>query len=187
MPWMHELDQIRERIARRTDERRTAWLQRERRRYFGWMVTSGVAAILVMAVATLARSIFFGFVAVYLCLFAAKRWMQYRRIARWLSRPMPQNEKERLIWARIFYGELFRPSLWLRLSYWVAAITAVLVLAIVSAVIFATSGVWMRLLWGLADGLVVLSAFIWVFGKLKNMQESQGYRAISRARWSDLT
>jgi hypothetical protein len=108
MLWMHELDEIRKRIARRTGERRTAWLQQHRRRYFGWMVTSAVAAILVMAVAMLAKSIFFGVVAVYLWLFAANLWMECGRVTRWLSRPLPQNQKERVIWARIFYDEWAR-------------------------------------------------------------------------------
>jgi hypothetical protein len=57
----------------------------------------------------------------------------------------------------------------------------------VSVVIFATSGLWMRLLWGIADGLLALHAFIWVFAKLREAGESKVYRAISRARWSDLT
>jgi len=184
---MDELGEIRERIAQRTEARRTAWLKQQRRRYVGWLVTAAVLAGLVMVVAGLAKSIAFGVAAVYLWLFACNRWMEHRRVKQWLLRPMPMNDSERFICAQIFYDEMSHPPVWLRVSNWIAAITGVAGGVAVSAVIIATSGLWIRLLWGLAYGLVALHIFAWVCTKLRYLQQLKAHRALGRARWSDLT
>jgi len=82
---MDELTEIRERIARRTEERRTEWLNQQQQRYFRWMLTAATSAALVMVVAALAISIMFGVVAAYLWLFDSNRWMEYRRTINNLS------------------------------------------------------------------------------------------------------
>lgn len=113
--WMNEMADIRERIAQHTEEKRTVWLRQIHRRYSVWMFISGVFAVLVTLAAIVAKSLLFGVVAAFLCMFAWNRWGECRRVENWLSRPTPENEKDRIIWARTFYDEMSHPSLWLRI------------------------------------------------------------------------
>ncbi|MGC2322200.1 MAG: hypothetical protein WA463_06180, partial [Terriglobales bacterium] len=175
---MNELDDLREQVARRTEERRTAWLRQQRGRYLRWMFTAGVFALLVTVIAALAVSAAFGIVAGYLWLFAWNRWMEYRRVERWLSRPKPTNHSERVTWARVFYQEWAHPSVWLTVSTWVGAISAALCVLAVSVVVVAMSGFWMRLLYGFAYALVGLHVFVWISDKRKYSRELKAYLAL---------
>jgi hypothetical protein len=184
---MDELAEIREQIARHTDEQRTAWLQQLRSRYSAWMFIAGLSAILVMVAAALARSAFFGVAAVFLCLFAWNRRMECDRVERWLSRATPQNQQERVIWARIFYDEMSRSSLWLKITEWISGIAAVALIATVSLVVFTTGVLWTRLLYGFFYVIVALVAIVWLLARRKFKRELKAQIALSGQRWSELT
>ncbi len=184
---MGELTEIRERIARRTEERRTEWLHEQQQRYFRWLLTAAASAAVVMVVAILAKSIMFGVVAAYLWLFAYNRWMEYRRTTQWLSRPRPTDEKERLIWARIFYNEMSHPSFWLRASNRIAAVTAAAFVLAVSVVVITMSGFWTRLLYGIAYGLAALYGVVWGLAERRYSRDLKDFAALNREIWRDLT
>jgi len=97
------------------------------------------------------------------------------------------NERERAIWARIFYHELTHPSMWLSSSRWIARVTAALSIILVSAVVVAVSGFWTRLLYGLAFALVALHAFVWVNEMRNESRRLKEQRLLARYIWSDLT
>jgi len=184
---MNEVDDIREQVAKHTEERRKAWLQQERARYRKWMLIAATSAALVTVVAVLAKSLLFGVVALYLGLFAWNRWMEYERVRHWLSRPTPQNKQERVIWARIFYDEVYHPPLSLRVSYWIAGITAVVCVAFVFIVILAMSGFWTRLLFGIGYGLTSLFVAIWVLRWRRCVRDLKEHIKLSGEGWGDLT
>jgi Flp pilus assembly protein TadB len=184
---MDELDEIRERIAQHTDEQRTVWLHELRSRYSVWMFIAGVFAVLVMVTAVLAKSVLFGVVAAFLCLFAWNRRTERERVERWLSRPTPENQQERIIWARIFYDEIRHPPVWLRITDWISAITAVALVGTVSVVVVATSDFWMRLLYGLIYFLAALLVLLWLLARQRFARELKARIALSGQKWNELT
>jgi hypothetical protein len=161
---MEDLEAIRQRIARRDEERRTAWLRQQRGRYFRWALASTMFAVAVAAVAALAKSTTFGGAAMCLVLFAWSRWAEYRRVAKWLSPQRPTDEAEDLIWARIFYDEA-GPSVLVKLSNSIAVVAAAMGVTVVSAIMIAGGGLWTRLLSSLVYQLSALCAFSWALGK----------------------
>lgn len=184
---MGELDEIRDRIAQRTERRRMTWLQQQRRRYLGWMLTSGLFAIFVVVVATLAKSVTFAVIAVFLLLSAWNRWLEYRCVKRWTSRPAPGDEQERVIWALAFYNEMSHPSIWLRISNRIAAVTAVMLVLAVSMIVVAVSGFWTRFLYGLAYGITGLAVSLWVLTERRYARERKERLRLRGEMWSDLT
>jgi len=117
-------------------------------RYSAWMFVAGLFGVLVMVTAILARSFLFGVVAAFLFMLACNRQMERNRVNRWLARPTPEGQEERVIWARIVYDEMRHPSVWLRITEWISAIAATGLVVIISIVLIATTGLWMRLLYG---------------------------------------
>jgi hypothetical protein len=89
---------------------------------------------------------------------ASNRWAERGRVEKWLSRPTPGNERGRIIWARIFYDEISHPSLWLRITYWISIISTIALVVTVSVVVIATTGLWMRLLYGLL--YIIVACFV---------------------------
>lgn len=185
--WMNEMADIRERIAQHTEEKRTVWLRQIHRRYSVWMFISGVFAVLVTLAAIVAKSLLFGVVAAFLCMFAWNRWGECRRVENWLSRPTPENEKDRIIWARTFYDGMSHPSLWLRITEWISAVIAVALVLTVSVVLIATTGLWMRLLYGLTYILVACFFLLWLLARRKLSREMKTRIALSGEQWNELT
>jgi small-conductance mechanosensitive channel len=183
MDWMR----FRERIAQHTEEQRTVWLHQLRSRYSVWMFIAGVFAVLVTVSAVLAKSVLFGVVAAFLCMFAWNRWTERKRVERWMSRQTPQNQQERIVWARIFYDEMRHPPVWLRITDWISAITAIAFVGTVSVVVVATSGFWMRLLYGLIYFLAVLLVLLWLLAWQRLTRELKAQIALSGQNWSELT
>jgi hypothetical protein len=184
---MDELDEIRERIAQHTEEKRIVWLHELRSRHSVWMFIAGVFAVLVMVTAVLAKSVLFGVVAAFLCLFAWNRRMERKRADKWRSRQTPENQRERIIWARIFYDEMRHPPAWLRITDWISMTATIALIATVSVVVIATGGFWMRLLYGLICTLAALVAILWLLTRKRFTQELKTRIALSGQRWSELT
>ena|SRR2546426_934948 len=182
---MDELDEIRERIARHTEEQRTVWLHQLRSRYSAWMCISGVFTVLVMFIAIVAKSLLFGVVASFLCMFAWNRRTERKRVERWLS-STPENQQERITWTRIFY-EMSHPPVWLRITDWISAITAVALIATVSVVVLATSGFWIRLLYGLIYVLAALLILFWLAVRRRFARELKARIALGNQTWGELT
>ena len=161
---MEDLEAIRERIARRDEERRTAWLRQHRGRYFRWALASSLFAVAVAVVAVFAKSTTFGGAAMYLVLFAWSRWAEYRRVAKWLSPQGPTDEAEDLVWAHIFYDEA-SSSVWLKLSTSITVVAAALGVVAVSAIMITGGGLSTRLLSSLVYQMAALCAFSWALGR----------------------
>ena len=180
---MEDLQAIRERIARRDEERRTTWLRQHRRRYFSWALASTLFAMALAAVAVLTGSTTFGGAAVCLILFAWSRWTEYRRVANWLSQQSPEDETEVLVWARIFYDEA-SPSVWLKLSNAIAVAAATMGAVVVAAMMMSHSGparlgVSTQWLASLVYQLAALCAFSWALGKRIYSREVRVRAALS--------
>jgi Flp pilus assembly protein TadB len=184
---MDEVSEIRERIARRTEEQRTSWLYQLRRRYSAWMFVAGVFAVLVLVTAMFAKSVLFGVVAAFLFLFACNRQIERQRIDRWLARPTPENQEQRIIWARIFYDEMCHPSVWLKITEWISAIAAMALVVTVSVVVIATTGLWMRLLYASIYFLVACLILLWLLVRRELSRELKNRIALSSRQWSELT
>ncbi len=183
---MDELDEIRERIARHTEAQRTVWLQQLRSRYSAWMFISGVFTVLVIVAAILARSPLFGVVAAFLCMFVWNRRTERKRVERWISRPASEKQPERITWVRIFY-EMSHPPVWLRITDWISAITAVALIATVSVVVLTTNGFWIRLLYGLIYVLAASIVLFWLAVRRRFARELKARIALGSQRWGELT
>jgi ABC-type multidrug transport system permease subunit len=151
------------------------------------MLTSGSFAILTLVVAALAKSVMFVIVALFLWFLAWNRWMEYKRVKGWLSRPVPTNEQERVIWARIFYSEMSHPPIWLKSSNWIAAVMAVVVVLAVSIEVVALSGPWTRLLYGLAYGIAGAAVSFWALTQRRYAREMRERLRLTGEMWGDLT
>jgi len=182
-----ELGDIRERIAKRANERRVVWLRQLRRRYSAWMLISGAFALLTIVIAALTKSLLFGIAAAFLCLFAWNRHAERKLVERWLSRSIPENQRETVIYAKIFYDEMSHPSMWLRISNRIAAAAAVILVVTICVVVIATSGFWIRLLYGITFGFFALLFLCWIFLKRRFGRELKTRTALSGSMWSELT
>lgn len=164
---MDEMEEIRERMLRR----RTLVLKQQRGRYVRWTVCCVVFAVLVTVVAAITHAAFFGIVAAFFYFFAWNRWKEWGRIERWLSNPVPTNDQERAVWAEAFVKEIKHPPLWERVSDWIAGVTATALVLGVSFFVTATSGLGMRILYGLVYGLGVLVLLRWFLTNRRQLRQ----------------
>jgi hypothetical protein len=184
---MDEVSDLHERIAKRADLQRGAWLHQLRRRYSVLMFVAGAFVVPVTTIAILARSILFGVVGAFLSLFACNRYMERKRVDRWLSRPTFEGQDQRIMWARIFYHEIRHPSVWLRITEWISAIVAVILIVVVSVFVMSTAGLKMRLLYESIYFVVGCRIFLWLRWRRQLTRELKTRIAVSGQGWSELT
>lgn len=91
------------------------------------------------------------------------------------------------MWARIFYDEMCHPSVLLRITEWISAFVAIALIVTVSVVVMATTGLWMRLLYGSLYFLVVCLILFWLLARRELSRELKRRIALSGQRWSELT
>lgn len=165
----------------------TIWLHNECACYMRWSIIAGMVAVGVTAVAVFAHSIFFAVVAGYLYLLSCNRWMEYRRLRVWLTWAVPKNESSISRCIRQFNWDMSHPPKPLKITYWVAGVTAAAGVLAVSILIILTGAVWMRILYVVVYGVVALVLFKWVVERRSFSREMKFRGAVERAIWRDVT
>jgi hypothetical protein len=127
-----------------------------RSRYRRWAIVCVVSFCAVTTLAVLTRAAVFAVVAAFFAFFAWDRTLQWRRADRYLSKPLPNDEAEMLAWAERVSCESCHVPTWEKISHWVAWLTAAGLAIMQTAVIWFTSGFWMKMLYAVGWAVVIL-------------------------------
>jgi len=105
----------------------------------------------------------------------------------WLTWPVPKNESTISRCIQQFYWDMSHPPKPLRITNWVAGVTAAAGVLAISVVIILTGGVWVRILYVMIYGIVALALFKWVVYTRSFSRERKFRGAVERAIWRDAT
>src|SRR5438552_19023824 len=123
---MDEIEELRQRIWERAQQRRKQLLTEQRDRYRKWMLYSGIFGALTVLITILTCSVAFGVVAAFFVFFTWNRWMEWRRVRVWLSNPFPEDPERRAVSVEELWQERLNPPNWERISNYIAIVTACL-------------------------------------------------------------
>lgn len=105
----------------------------------------------------------------------------------WLTWAVPKNESSISRCIRQFNWDMSHPPKPLKITYWVAGVTAAAGVLAVSILIILTGAVWMRILYVVVYGVVALVLFKWVVERRSFSREMKFRGAVERAIWRDVT
>lgn len=152
-----------------------------------WCFVALIAGFLVIGLALVARSIFFGVVAGYLYLFAYNRGMEYRRLRIWLTWPVPVDEALRFRCVRQFYWDMTHSPKALKITNRIATLSAVAGVVAIWTVIVLTGGFWIRILYIAICGTIAFLVGKWVAARRDSLRERKFWAAIDHAVWREVT
>lgn len=122
-----------------------------------WLIACGVFAILVSVLSVYTQSLFFGVVAAFGWFFVWNRWKCWKFVRSLSPKSLLPIETERSQWIDTILKPIQNPPLWARVSEYLAAVVLIAMFGVVTLVVVKTSGIWLRVLYGLSWAVIVLT------------------------------
>jgi len=143
-------------------------LDSEAKRVWRWAIYCLLFAIAVSALTVAAKSLVFLLVAMFAWFFAWNRW----KLARLLRSYLPPPSQDQQAWMESAIKRLENPPAWCRYSEYGAGVTFLLLFALITIEVTATSGIWMRVLYGVCWLLSLAAIVIRVRNARQNHRQS---------------
>ena len=152
----------------------TEGLDAARRRFRNWLVVCLLFATSVLIVAIFTRSVLFLVVDGFAWFAAWNRWKCWTFVSALRPTVLPSNDEERVEWVNRVEEALTRPPSWLLRSEYVSGGILLLLFGVISFFVVTTSGLWMRLLYAVAWGCIILFV-VWnaKYSRLKGIEAAR--------------
>lgn len=149
-------------------------LKKESKRVGRWLVLCIIFAVVVSALAAATRSFSFLAVALFAWFFVWNRWKLRGSLQSFLPAPSEGQGG----WLRNAAHELGHPPRWYKYSEYVAALTFIVLFALITVEVTATSGIWVRILY--AGCWIVLAASVFVRIRVARQKRRRRAKQVGR-------
>jgi hypothetical protein len=133
-------------------------LESEKVRLARWLALSGVFAVFVTSLSVLTRSAFFFVAAGLAWFFVWNRW-KCRKFIRSLPKPPLSGDAEQMQWLHSVLNIIEHPPKWWSVSEYTSAIILMGLYAVVTFFVASTSGIWMKMLYGVSWAIILIVTF----------------------------
>jgi hypothetical protein len=125
-------------------------------RFERWLAVCFALSIGVSLLALFTKSVFFFVIAGLGWFFVWNRWKCRAFVSALSSQAAPSNDEERTRWVNAVTNSLLHPPSWWNLSENISGAILIALFAVVTFFIVSSTGLWMRILYAIAWGLLVL-------------------------------
>ena len=125
-------------------------------RFRNWLVLCLLFAISALIVAIFTRSVLFLVIDGFGWFAAWNRWKCWTFVSALRPTGLPSNDEESVEWANRVEEALTRPPSWWLRSEYVSGGILLLLFGVISFFVVTTSGFWMRFLYAVAWGCIIL-------------------------------